>query len=215
MTKVTTLFTPIVATVTPGSGMLTPGDSVVVDTNVPAIVYYTIDGSEPRAGSFGTKKTDAPLTLELRVPTRLRFKAFDSRPGFATNQTKTLEANFDMNRTTPLESYRDTNHFFRKIITAIVDQNFYLTEGKWVVPTSSRPFTYLFVNREPYSVYLRVLHNGVDVYPGLNPPIVGSGQAKEVPIRPQSGENRIEVQTNRAGFTALYDIGRYDIDTYN
>jgi hypothetical protein len=215
MTKVTTLFTPIVATVTPNGGTLTPGDSIVIDTNVPAVVYYTIDGSEPRAGSFGTKKGDAPITLELRVPTRLRFKAFDSRPGRATNQTKTLEATFDIARSNPLEVYRDTNHFFKKITKAIVDQNFYLTEGKWLVPTSSSPFTYLFVNREPYSIFLRVLHNGVDVYPGLNPPLVGAGQSKEVPLRPQSGENRIEIQTNRAGFTALYDSGRYDIDTYD
>jgi hypothetical protein len=213
MDKVSTVFTPITATVTPNGGLLNPGDEITVDTNVPAIVYYTLDGSAPRAGSFGTVRADAPFSVKLSVPARLRFKAFDSRPGRTTNQTKTQESNFTMTRHAPLESYRDTNNFYRRLIKSIVDQNFYLTEGKWVVPTSSTPFTYVFVNREPYSIYLRVLLNGIDVF--TNFPIVGAAEAKEVPIRPLSGENNIEIQTNRAGFTALYDIGRYDIDTYD
>lgn len=213
MDHVTTVFTPITASVTPNGGTLNPGATVTVDTNVPAVVYYTLDGSAPRAGSFGTQRAETPFSFPLYVASRLRLKAFDSRAGRTTNQTKTMSVEFAMTRHAPLEAYRDSDNFFRRFIKTVVDQNFYLTEGKWVVPTSSTPFTYVFVNREPYSVYLRVLHNGIDVF--TNFPIVGVAEAKEVPIRPLSGENNIEIQTNRAGFTALYDIGRYDIDTYD
>jgi hypothetical protein len=212
MSKVVNLYTPITATIMPNGGNLNPGDVVTIDTNVPATVIYTIDGSEPRIGSFGTSRGDAPVEIELRVPARVRFRAVDSRLGRFMNATKTLEAAFAMERNNPVEAFRDTANFFRRLSAAIVDQNFYLTEGKWLVPVAGRPYTYVYVNREPFPIRLRVIHNGVDMFNVF--PIVGPEQAKEVPIRPISGENTIEVQTERAGSTALYDIGRYDIDTY-
>jgi hypothetical protein len=212
MEKVQALYTPIQATITPTGGALNPGDSVTIDTNVPATVVYTIDGSEPRLGSFGAVRTDAPVSIQLRTPARVRFKAFDNRVGRALNATKTQEASFAMTRRNPLEAFRDTAHFYRRLTKIMVDQNFYLTEGNWLVPVSSLAYTYVFVNRESFAVRLRVLHNGIDVF--SQPPLVGAGQVAEVPIRPISGDNTIEVQTIRGSHTALYDIGGYDIDTY-
>jgi hypothetical protein len=212
MNKVVNLFTPISAEITPDGGTLSAGDFVTIDTNVPAVVLYTIDGSEPKVGGMGTFRGDAPVQFELRVSARVRFKAIDSRLGRSTNQTKTQEASFTIERNNPVEEFRDTAHFFRRLVKSIVDQNFYLTEGKWLVPTSSRAYTYAFVNREGFPVRLRVLHNGIDIFTQF--PIVGANQLKEVPIRPMSGENVLEIQTQRAGSTALYDIGLYDIDTY-
>lgn len=212
MDKVQKLYTPITSTITPSDGTIGTGSVVVIDTNVPAVVLYTIDGSEPKLGGIGTFRGDAPVQFELRVSARVRFKATDSRLGRSTNQTKTQEATFTVERNNPVEEFRDTAHFYRRLVKSIVDQNFYLTEGRWLVPTSSRAYTYAFVNREGYPVRLRVLHNGIDIFTQF--PIVGADQLKEVPIRPTSGENVIEIQTQRAGSTALYDIGLYDIDTY-
>jgi hypothetical protein len=212
MEKVLNMYAPIRTEVSPEGGEIDVGTVVTIDTNIPATVAYTLDGSEPHLGAFGTFRADAPVEIELKVPARVRFKAFDSRVGQATNTTKTQEATFSMARTNAAEAFRDTAHFFRRLNALIVDENFYLTEGRWLLPVAGRPFTYVFVNREAFPVQLRVLHNGVDVF--NNFPIVGVNQAKEVPIRPVSGENTIEVQTHRGGSTALYDIGRYDIDTY-
>jgi hypothetical protein len=212
MEKVLNLYTPIRAAITPNGGDLNPGDSVTIDTNVPATVVYTIDGSEPRLGSFGTFRADSPVSIELVTVARVRFKAFDNRVGRASNATKTQEADFNVIRTNPIEVLRDTAHFFKRLTKIMVDENFYLTEGNWLVSVGNLPYTFMFVNREGFPIRLRVLHNGIDVFSQF--PIVGPGQSKEVPIRPVSGENTIEVQTQRGGTTALYDIGRYDIDTY-
>jgi hypothetical protein len=212
MEKVLHIYAPIRGTISPAAGTLNPGDIVTIDTNIPATVVYTRDGSEPHLGAFGSLRADAPVEVELRVSTRIRFMAFDNRLGQETNATKTQEAMFEIVRKNPIEIFRDTTNFYRRLVKSIVDQNFYLTEGKWVVPVGSRPFTYVFVNREGFPILLRVLHNGVDVFNQF--PIVGLNEAKEIPIRPISGENIIEVQTHRAGSTALYDIGRYGVDTY-
>lgn len=213
MDKVVNLFTPIRSTITPNGGAVNPGAIVTIDTNVPATVLYSLDGSEPIRGALGTKSADTPVDIELRSTTRLRFKAFDNRVNNTTNQTKTQEATFTIARRNPLEPFRDTNQFFKKLVKSVVDENFY-TIGNWVVPfASGRPYTYLFVNREGFPIRLRVLHNGIDVFSQF--PIVGPGQSKEVPLRPTLADNTIEIQTERAGATALYDIGRYDIDTYD
>lgn len=212
MAYVTTLFTPIVVTVTPEEGEVTGGTKVTIDANVPATLIYTLDGSEPRFGAVGTKRADVPLELEMRVTTRVRFKAFDSRKGKAFNATKTLERTYTVSRTNPAESFRDTNNFYSRLYRSIVDDNFYLTEGKWLLPIGNRPFTYVFVNRQGYPILLRVLHNGVDIYSTF--PVVGVDELKEVPIRPTTGDNTIEIQTSRVGSTALFDIGRFDIDVF-
>jgi len=195
MDKVTTLYTPIKATITPNGGPVNAGSTVTIDTNVPATVVYTLDGSEPRLGFIGSFRADAPVDIELRVPARIRYRAFGSQIGRAFNQTRMQEASFTVVRNNPLEAYRDTSNVFRRLVRNIVDQNFYLTEGKWLVPTSSKPFTYAFVNREPYSILLRVLHNGIDVF--QNFPVVAQNAMQEVPIRPTSGENTIEIQTEQ------------------
>lgn len=208
---ISTLFTPIRATATP-AGTITGGSSVTIETNVPATVLYTLDGSEPRLNVEGTFRADAPVSIELRVSARLRFKAIDSRLGRANNQTKTREVRYVVTRNNPAEALRDTSHFYRRLLRSVVDSNFYLTAGRWLLPSSNRSYTYAYVNRESYPVRLRALHNGVDVFTTF--PIVGINELKEIPIRPTSGENFIQIQTNRGGSTALYDIGRYDIDTY-
>lgn len=212
MDKVLNMFTPIRAKITPNGGAMNPGSIVTIDTNVPATVVYSLDGSEPSIGNLGTFRADAPVSVELRVSARVRFFAFDNRSGQSFNVTRRAEATFTIDRTNPLESFRDTSFFFRKLVTNIVDENFYLTEGRWLVPTSSFPFTYDFVNRQPFPVFLRVIHNGVDIF--SNFPVVGVNESKEVTIRPISGDNTIEIQTEQAGQTALYDIGRYDVDVY-
>lgn len=213
MSKVVNLYTPIRAIVTPAGGAVDAGTKVTVDANIPASVIYTLDGSEPRMGSFGTLRADTPFEIEIRSTTRLRYKAFDSRQGKSSNATKVLEETFNVSRTNPAESFRDTDHFYRRLVKSMVDENFYLTEGRWLLPVATRPYTYVFVNREHHAVYLRVLHNGVDVFSSF--PIVGIGEAKEVPIRPTAGANTIEVQTNRGGNIALYDEGSgYDVDVY-
>lgn len=211
MEKVANIFTPIKVTVTPDGGTVNPGDTVTIDTNVPATILYTLDGSAPRLLSSGTLRGDAPVEVVLTATTRLRYKAFDSRLLFKTNVTKTQETTFTVERVNPAEAFRDTNNFYRRLIAAIVDSNFYLTEGKWVLPTTALPFTYLFVNREPYVIHLRVLHNGIDLY--SNFPILASGEWLEVPIFPVSGENIIEIQTARLG-AALYDEAIYDESVY-
>jgi len=212
MDKVTNAFTPIRAAITPDGGILNPGDTVTIDTNVPATVLYTVDGSEPVKGSTGTKQGDAPVSIDLRVSARVRFKAADSRAGLSYNATKTQEATFDIARTNPVESLRDTAHFFRALVESIVDQNFYLTEGTWLVPVGSKPYTFVFLNQEAFPVRMRALHNGVDVFNIF--PVVGPGQTKEIPIVATSGDNSIEIQTERAGSVALFDIGRFDIDVF-
>jgi len=228
MEKIINLFTPIKATIVPGGGTVNPGMVVVIDTNVPASVLYTLDGSDPKALAVGTFRADPPIEISVFVTTRVRFKAFDSRPAFRTNITKTQDALFEAfmppiydvslydapleGRNNPAESFRDTNYFYKRLVKSIVDENFYLTVGKWLLPISQRPFTYLFVNREPYPVRLRVLHNGIDIFP--NYPFVLIDEAKEIPISPISGENTLEIQTSR-GQVALYDSGIYDIDVYS
>ena len=212
MEHVLHLFTPIKATITPNGGTLSPGDVATIDTNVPAVVLFTLDGSDPKLGAFGTRRGESPVEIELRVSTRVRFKAFDTRLGFSYNVSRTREAFFTVPRSNPAESFRSTEHFYNRLIRSVVDDNFYLTEGVWTVPVAGRPYTYVFVNREGFPIRLRVLHNGIDLF--TNFPIVGTGQFIEVPIRPISGENTVVVQTQRAGVTALYDLGRYDIDVY-
>lgn len=214
MEQVLNIFTSIRAVITPEGGNIAPGSAVVIDANVPATILYTLDGSEPRALAVGTAVAEAPVEIVIASSTRVRYKAFDSRPLFRSNATKTQEATFIVDRLNPAEAFRDTNNFYRRLLRSIVDSNFYLTEGRWVLPTSTRPFTYLFRNREPYFIRLRVLHNGVDVFSEF--PSVSTGGVLEVPITPISGENRVEIQTAKigSGSPALYDEGLYDEDVY-
>lgn len=211
MEQVVNIYAPIEVSVTPNGGLLSPGDTVVIDTNVPATVLYTTDGSKPSALSLGTFRVDAPAEIPVYASTRLRFKAFDIRPLFQANISRTKEAFFSVPRTRPVEVFRDGNNFFRRLIRGIVDSNFYLTEGNWLVPVPNHPMTYLFINRESLTVRVRLLHNGVDVFSTF--PLLGPDESLEFPITPTSGENTILVQTEQAN-VALYEDGLYDEDIY-
>lgn len=191
MPKLASLYAPLVATVTPGAGTLTPGQTVTIDTNLEATVLYTLDGSRPEVGAVGTKAAVAPAEIVMAVSATLKYQAFSNqRP---TNMTKMRAISYTVPRTRPLEEFRDRKHFLRALLAAIVDHNFFSGDG-WTAPKAIRPFTYLVKNIESIRVRVRVLHNGretrTDGYPTLDP-----GQAAEFGMQIQATENMIEVQT--------------------
>jgi hypothetical protein len=199
MMKVQSLFVPVKVVASPlPSPSFEAGDEVVLDTNVPAFILYTLDGSIPQDGALGTFKQDAPVTIKISTTTVLKFKAIDNRLNQDFNQTKTQTLVYTVTRNNPAEIFRDNKHFFKKLDGAIVDHNFYVGGGKWVVPTSNTPYTYLFKNIEGFPVIVRLLQNGIDAlntssFPRLNP-----GDTIEFPVVSRSGDNNIEIQTEEA-----------------
>lgn len=194
MAKLTSLFAPIVATVTPGAGVVSPGRVITIDTNVAARVLYTLDGSLPADGAVGTHQADAPVGIVLAIATTLKFQAIDSkRPD---NYTSVQSVVFKMTRRNPLETFRDGKHFYNRLRAATVDHNFYVGDG-WTVPKSEVPYTYLFRNPESIKVLTRVLHNGRDTrtdgFPMLDPKA-----AAEFAMVVRASENLIEIQTQES-----------------
>lgn len=220
MAKIVNLFTPIEATISPISGtILFPEDMVTIDTNVPADILWTLDGSDPREGYATTFKGEAPIEIALSVSTIIKFKATDNRAGFSFNQTKTQKASYTVDRLNPIELFR-TNRFFVGLNRVIVDHNFYIGDPSagFLAPVSADPMTLVFVNREPFTVRVRVKHNGIDIFTDVFPVVVTNGSL-EIPLLPFSGDNQISIETQNVlegalSDTALYDIGLYDIDTY-
>jgi len=205
-------YTPIDVFVTPPGGNVSPGSSIKIDTNIPTTIFYTLDGTDiDEKNALSTFRAESPVEFTIYTNMLLSLKAYD-RSVEKKLESKTLKYTFIVNRINRMEDFRDTSFFYRKLVKSVVDQNFYLTEGKWVVPTSPKPQNYVFVNREPFPVYLRVLHNGVDVFSTF--PVVGIDGYKDVPIVSVSGPNVIEIQTKRSGGTGLYDTALYDVDVY-
>lgn len=196
MAKVQSIFIPILATVTPTPDAFTGAGDVVIDTNVPGVILYTLDGSLPEDGEFGTFKASAPVTITLKTTTELRFRAIDSRPGQDFNYTKTQTLAYTVTRTNPLEVFRDNLHFFRRLYDAIVDKNFYLGDA-WVVPVSSKPYTYLYINKEGFPALVRILQNGIDTLNDF--PRVENGSSREFVMTVSTGDVDIEIETNRQG----------------
>ena len=196
MAKVQSIFLPILATVTPTPDAFTGAGDIVIDTNVPGVILYTLDGSLPAEGEFGTFKAAAPVTITLKTTTELRFKAIDSRSGQDFNYTKIQTLVYTVVRTNPVEAFRDNFHFFKRLYNSIVDKNFYLGDS-WVVPVSSKPYTYLYINKEGFPALVRVLQNGVDTITDF--PRVENGFSREFPMTVTTGDVDIEIQTNRQG----------------
>jgi hypothetical protein len=194
MSKVVSLLAPVVATITPGAGAIAPGSAVIIDTNVAARVLYTLDGSIPTDGAFGTISADAPVTIRPAFSMTIKFMAIDLlRP---TNYTKVISVAYVVVRNNPLEEFRDAKHFFRLLQVDIVDHNFFIG-GEWTVPKSSVPYTFLFRNPESIPVRTRVLQNGRDTRTdGF--PILGPDQAAEFPMLVRAAENSIEIQTEES-----------------
>jgi hypothetical protein len=192
--KLTYLYAPIELSFTSGA-TVDAGTVVQLDTNIQdSIVLYTLDGSLPVEGNFGTFKGEAPVSVEVKATTRIRARAFSRINSQRT--TKTLEYTYTVSRTeTPIEKYDTTERFYRKLVKSIVDMNFYNNQG-WVAPTTQNPLYYVFVNNELFSVRVNFLHNGVPhsvtTFPQLAP-----GESFEFPVSPSSGENTIEIQTSR------------------
>lgn len=205
---------PIRVTLTPSPGTVAPGTEVTFDANVASKILYTVDGSAPEEGEVGTYVAYTPFVVELRTSTTIRYKAFDSRVGFESNESRTLQAVYTVVRNNPIETYK-TNHFYLRLNRAIVDAGFYFGPEEWVVPVSKDPFSYVFVNREPFSVRVRLLHNGSDTITGRYPIVPPSG-SHEFMITPVSGDNEVVIMVANviSGQVALYDIGEYDVDSY-
>lgn len=198
--------------ITPPSGTVPPGTFVTIDTNVPSsVVYYTTDRSDPLETNPLVHVGDAPITFPVVTDTIVRYRAVDRRAQYA-QQSRTYSAQYSVSRKNPLESFRDTAHSYRILIRSIVDSNFYQTENSWITPVGDKVYTYAFVNREPFPVYIRATHNGIDVF--TLPVYVGVGQTYEIPILPAKGLNVIVIGTKRAAGTGIYDVSLYDIDVY-
>lgn len=214
MSYVETLFTPVRTTISPDSGDLPIGATVTIDSNVPTLIYYTLDGSAPEEGEIGTFSGFSPVSISLYTSTKIRYKALDSRAGFEGNESRTLSAEYNILRNRPLEDFK-TRHFYLRLNRAIVDAGFYFGPEGWVVPVSERPMTYVFVNRESFPVHVRLLHNGADVV-REDFPLLATGESYEFLLTPTSGDNEIVIQTSRlgSGEFMMYDVGQYDVDTY-
>ena len=196
MAKIQSLFAPTALSFSPSGGTTTAGQVVTLDTNIEdTIVVYSLDGSLPVEGNFGTHTTPAPVEITIKSTTRIRARAFKRTQ--TDNTTKTQEQTYTVTRTgTPLESFRTTQRFFGKLVNSLVDLNFYNKEG-WVVPTTTTSkMTYLFVNREPFPVLVNFIHNDVR-FVNSNFPAVDPGASYEFTIEPISGDNTIEIQTSR------------------
>jgi hypothetical protein len=197
MAKLTSLFAPVKATVSPGAGTLRPGMIVTIDTNVPARVHFTLDDSIPTEGAVGTTSADAPVEIVMAISATLKFQAVDSaRPN---NYTKIQSFDYVIARNNPLEVFRDGKHFFNLLRTDIVDENFFAAVASvgWTVPKSAKPYTFLFRNPESIKVLTRVLHNGRDTRTdGF--PTLDVGGAAEFPMVIRGSENVIEIQTQES-----------------
>lgn len=192
--KLATLNTDIVLSASVPSGTITGGTTVTFDTNVPALLLWTFDGSKPTRGRSGTAFGDAPADIVITDTTNLRIQAIETRPGRYRHKTPILEYNYTVQRkNTPSEQFKNKSRYYILLKDEIVDHNFYVEEG-WTVPVSTIPFSYLAFNPESRTVKMRVLHNGVDLAPSF--PTVGPNGVLEVLIYPVSGENLIEIQTN-------------------
>lgn len=214
MPYVQTFFTPVRTTISPPPGTVGIGTTVTIDSNVSTKILYTIDGSAPEEGEPGTFSAFSPVLVTLFSTTKLRYKAIDARLGFEFNESRTSQAIYTITRNRSLEDFKHL-HFYLRLNRAIVDSGFYFGPDGWVVPVSERPMTYVFVNREPFPVYVRVLHNGADVI-HEDFPLLTTGQAYEFLVSPISGDNEIVIQTNRlgSGQFALYEVGEYEVDVY-
>lgn len=199
MAYVETLYLPVKATVTPQpSSTFAAGDDITIDTNIPAFILYTTDGSLPIEGEFGTTKLDAPVTIRIATTTTIRYKAVDNRLDKGFNQTKTQKLTYTVTRHNPAEAFRDNKHFFKKLDDSVVDHNFFIG-GDWTVPASEIRYSYLYKNEEGFKTRVRLLHNGIDSqnvtennYPQLN-----AGQTIEFYMPSRSGDNSIEIQTSK------------------
>jgi len=194
MAKVQTLFIPIKVLVTQSASTDTfkAGDLVRLDTNIPGVVIFTLDGSLPVVGRPGTFRVDAPVTLKISTFSTLKFFAIDSRDGHNFNRTKVQGITYAIKRVRPVEEFRDNKHFFNRLTQATVDHNFY-AGGGWTVPASTVQYTYLFKNPESKTAQTRLLSNGVDE---LNfYPVLIKDQTFEFPITVHTGSNEIQVQT--------------------
>jgi len=196
MTKISSLFVPIELIFTPGGAIVDPGTIIQLDTNIEdTIILYTLDGSLPIDGNFGTYRSkEDSINVELKATTRIRARAFKrTQPEYTT---KTLEEIYTIARKeTPMENFKTVERFYMKLIDTIVDLNFYNKEG-WVIPTSKNKLYYLFVNKESFPVRVNFLHNGIpfsiNTFPQIDPE-----DFYEFPVSPISGENSIEIQTSR------------------
>lgn len=192
MPKIESLYAPVELTFTTG-GATNPGTVIRLDTNIDdTIVLWTLDGSLPVEGNFGTFFGEPPIDIEIKTTTRVRARAYDrTKPN---NTTKTLEQTYTVTRTeTEMESFNTTERFHRKLVSSVVDLNFYKKEG-WVVPTSENPLYYVFVNNEKFSVAVNFIHNGV-YYSVDSFPELAIGESFEFPVLPSSGDNTIEIET--------------------
>lgn len=194
MSKLATLFSSIDLTFSDGT-TIDPGTIIQLDTNIEdTLVLWTLDGSLPIEGNFGTFRAEPPIDITLSVTTRVRARAFKRTKLELT--TKTLEKTYTIVRSRiPMEQFRTTERFYQKMVDSIVDHNFYGKEG-WVVPPSEKSLTYLYVNREPFIVRVNFLHNGVQ-FKETDFPVVEPGKSYEFPVFPTSGENIIEIQTSQ------------------
>jgi len=194
MAKVQTLFIPIKVLVTQSAPLdsFKAGDLVRLDTNIPGVVIFTLDGSLPVVGRPGTFRLDAPVTLKISTFSTLKFFAIDSRDGRNFNRTKIQAITYRVTRTRPVEEFRDNKHFFNRLTQSTVDHNFY-AGGGWTVPASTTKYTYLFKQPESKTAQTRLLLNGVDE---LNfYPVLSKDQTFEFPITVNTGSNEIQVQT--------------------
>lgn len=215
--KVESLFTPIRATVSPDGGDVLPGDFATIDTNIPANIVYTLDGTLPRKGAIGTTTVEAPAIIELKTPTSITFYAYDSRAGKSSNRTRTRRVVFTMDREHTVEEFKINKHFFKRLVGSIVDSNFYNTD-RWVVPISTQPYSYLFINRSVESRQVRLLHNGIDILSTF--PVVASQGFFEFNVQPISGANSLVVQARSlsdalSSETLVWDEGEWDVDTWD
>lgn len=193
MAKLITLFSPITLTFTENTN-IDPGTIIQLDTNVnDTLILWTLDGSLPINGNFGTFQQEPPVNITIFSTTRVRARAFKRTLPDLT--TKTLERTYIVTRTQPAEQFKTTERFFRKMVDSIVDGNFYHKEG-WVAPTSEKPLTYIFVNREPFKVRVNFLHNGIR-FRETSFPILDPGASFEFPIFPVSGDNDIAIETSQ------------------
>lgn len=166
---------------------------LTITTDVPATIYYTLDGGDIADGYFWTERGDAPLSIHLVSSTIVTFKAVDSRPNMEWNESRTYRTKITVERKEPAVEQFKKKHFFQRLSNAIVDHNFYAGDERWTVPVGSTTYYYAWKNIYPRTVLVRCLHNGMEVEPPKN---VEANASVEFPIFPASGNNDIEIQVN-------------------
>lgn len=196
MSKVTTLFAPVVPTITPPAGALSLGKAVTIDANIAARILYTLDGSLPEEDEFGTIEAEAPVTIYPAFSCTIRYRAIALDQD--DNYSKTKSAVFTVARNNPAEIFRDGKHFHRRLLDVTVDDNFFTYAKSWTVPKSSTPYTYLVRNPETIPVRVRLLHNGVDTRAGLPYPTLQPGAATEFGMVVSATSNLVEIQTQES-----------------